>query len=53
MIHILTECPEFYELRKSKFGERIIREDEVKHNKMMKIVQFARGTGLWNYLGGP
>ena len=52
-IHILTECPEFYELRKSKFGERIISENEIKHNKLVKIVQFARGTGLWNCLGGP
>ena len=52
-IHILTECPKFYELRMSKFGERIIRVENIRHIKVVKIVQFARETGLWTYLGGP
>ena len=49
-IHILTECPKFYELRKEKLGDRIILDSSVRFNKLGKILQFARKTGLWNSL---
>ena len=49
-IHILTDCPRFLELRRSKFGNRIIDATAIKHIKLSKIVQFASGTSLWPYL---
>ena len=50
-IHILTECPKFYELRRAKMGDRIIQDSSVRFNKLAKVLQFARDTELWNSLG--
>ena len=50
-IHILTECPKFYELERAKMGDRISLDSSVRFNKLAKILQLARDTGLWNSLG--
>ena len=47
-IHILTECPKFYELKRAKIGDRISLD---RFNKLAKVLQLARDTGLWNSLG--
>ena len=50
-IHILTECPKFFELKRAKMGDQIGLNSSVRFNKLAKVLQLARDTGLWNSLG--
>ena len=46
-IHILTECPGYWQERMTHLQAPALRPDEIREHSPLKIARFAKATGLW------
>ena len=46
-VHLLTDCNEYREERMKAFGHFVLRPSEIREHSLVKMLRFAKYTGLW------